>query len=425
MRCSVVTGVVSLFFWAAMAPDAAACDCGWLTVCTAASNADAIFVGRATAFTSGVQFEVERAFVGVRPGNITIENTPSNCALRVTPGERYLVYAYRERPSGPLTVSMCTRTRPLSDPLARADVEYLTRRRLGSGRPLLTGVIADVTTDLAAERVASRPLAGVAITATLGDGKWSRTVTTSADGRYELTKVPTGSFNITTRLPPQYEPLEPVTVMIDDQRGCAEANLGVRIDGRISGQLLDERGQPMRGVVVQLADPDQARALKSPLRTIDTMTTRQGHFEFRYVGRGRYVVGVNLHMPLRSGTLNRRRFYGESLDPATATVVQIEAAERRALPPFRLPPLPTDRLITIVVQAPTNEVARATTLFVTGATREPVAQTGDPLPLRLPFGASYLIEAVPPPGYRIIQSAGVRIQSDDTDKTIEFRVEKP
>jgi hypothetical protein len=425
LRRAIVSGAVSLCFWAAVAPDAAACDCGSPTVCTAASTAEAIFVGRATGFTSGVQFEVERAFLGVRPGKITLENTPSNCALRVTLGERYLVYAYRERPAGPLTLSMCTRTRPLSDPLARADVAYLTHRRLGSGRPLMTGVITDVTMDLATPGAMQRPVAGVRVTATPLDGGRSRTVTTDADGRYELTKVPAGRFNITASLPPQFEPLEPVTVTIDERRGCAEANIGVRIDGRISGQLLDEQGQPMRRVVVQLADPAQARALKSPLRTIETITTYQGQFEFRYVGPGRYVVGVNLHMPLRSGTLNRRRFYGESLDPATATVVEIETAERRVLPPFRLPPLPSDRLMTIVVQAPTNEVARATALFLTGAAREPVAQTGDPVPLRLPFGASYLIEAVPPPGYRIIEPANVRIQPDDTDKTIEFRVEKP
>jgi hypothetical protein len=425
MRRAVVTGVVSLAFWSALAPDAAACDCGWTTVCEASSSADAVFIGRAMAPTSGLQFEVERAFKGVRQGTITVENTRSNCALRVTLGERYLVYAYRESPSDRLTVSMCTGTRPLSDPLAKADIEYWTgRRHLGSGRPLLTGLVMDVTTILAAPVATPRPVAGVSVTATPLNGGRPRTVTTNADGRYELTKVPVGDFNITTILPPSFEPLEPVSVTIDGRRGCAEKNLGVRIDGRISGQLLDERGQPMRAVV-ELADADDARALKSPLRTMETKSTHQGHFEFRHVGPGRYVVGVNLHTPLRAGTLNRRRFYGESLDPATATVIELDAAERRTLPPFRLPALPADRLITIVVQAPTNEAARATTLFLKRGTREPLAHTGDPLPLRLPFGTSYVIEAVPPPGYRVIQPAGIQIQSDDTEKIIEFRVEKP
>lgn len=235
--------------------------------------------------------------MGVKTRKTTVENTPSNCALRVTVGECYLVYKYREHPTGPLTVSMCTRTRPLSVPWARADITYLTRRRLGSGRPLLTGVVTDVTPDLAAPRAAPRPLAGARITATPRDGGRSRTVMTDANGRYELTKLPAGRFNITASLPPQFEPREPLDIMIDGPRGCAEANVGVSIDGRISGQLLDERGQPMRGVTVQPADAAEARAPKSPLRTIAATTTHQGHFEFRYVGpgRGSPTTGLSHH----------------------------------------------------------------------------------------------------------------------------------
>jgi hypothetical protein len=67
-----------------------------------------------------------------------------------------------------------------------------------------------------------------------------------------------------------------------------------------------------------------------------------------------------LQASLRAGTLNRRRFNGGSLDPNAATVVALQAGERRQLPPFRLPSLPADRLITIVVNAPTDDVARGT-----------------------------------------------------------------
>jgi hypothetical protein len=210
-----------------------ACTCGGSgPVCFAARRADAVFVGRVTAFTSGVEFEVEQAFSGVKPGRITVEKGSDTCAYSFAIGYRYLVYAWRHRSTGALSTSMCSRTRPMSDPHTRAD-------------------------------------------------------------------------------------------------------------------------------------------------------------------------------------------------PAAATVVKLKTDEQRQLPPFRLPPLPTDRLITVVVQAPTHDVARETTIFLTGAKREPVAHTGDPLPLRLPFGASYLIEAVAPKGYRIIQPPSMRIMPDDTDKTIEFRVERP
>jgi hypothetical protein len=426
MRRATIIGVVSFCLWAGLAPDATACRCFGGPVCIAASRSDAVFIGRVTRSSfSEVWFEVERAFMGVEPGTIGLANGPGNCNLQFTVGDRYFVYASRTRDSGVLTTGMCTRTRPLSDAHTRADIAWFTHRQRHKANPtLLTGVVSDVRIDLAAPiAVPHRPLAGIKIVALPVDGGPRRTATTRADGSYELIGIPAGRWSITANLPERFEPREPASVMIQADRGCAEADIGARIDGRISGQLLDERGEPLRRVGVHLADPIEARAVKSPLRTIDAVTDEDGRFEFRYVGPGRYVVGVNLQTPLRPGVLNRRRFYGDSLDPATATVVQVEAAERRQLPPFRLPPLPADRLITIVVHAPTSEVARETTLFLTSATREPIAQIGNPLTLRLPFGASYSIEAVPPTGSRIIQST-VRIASDDTDKTIEFTVEK-
>jgi hypothetical protein len=126
---------------------------------------------------------------------------------------------------------------------------------------------------------------------------------------------------------------------------------------------------------------------------------------------------------MRAGKLDRRRFYGETRDPASATVVELSKAERLELAPFKLAPLPSDRSITVIVQAPAGDVAAATKLLLTGATREPVEHRGTPVTIRLPFGAAYLIEAAPPEGHRIARRA-VRIERDDTDRTIEFRVER-
>lgn len=427
MRRAAVIGPVSLCFWAGVVPDAAACRCFGGPVCIAASLAEVVFIGRASGYGSIVQFEVERAFKGVGPGKITLANGPGNCALPFTRDERYFVYARRHPPTGALTTGMCTRTRPLSDPHTRADIAYFTRRQYrDAGQSLLTGVVNDVTIDLGAPiAVPRRPLGGIRITATPQDGGPRRTATTRGDGSYEMSGITVGRWSIAASLPARFVPHEPVTVFMPEAHPCREADIGARMDGRISGQLLDERGLPMRNVDVQLADAAEARAVKFPLRTINAVTDEHGYFEFQYVGPGQYIVGVNLQASLRAGTLNRRRFYGGSLDPNAATVVVLEAGERRQLPPFRLPPLPADRLIAIVVHAPTDDAARGTWLFLTGAIQEPLAHTGAPLSLRLPFGASYLIEAVPPSGFRIIPEGSVRIASDDTDKTIEFRVEKP
>jgi hypothetical protein len=251
MRHVATIGAVCLCLWAVAVPDATACSCGGPgPVCFAARRADAVFVGRVTAFTSDVQFEVERALSGVKPGRLTLENSTGNCGYGFALGHRYIVYAWRNRSTGALSTSICTRTRPLSDPHARADLAYFARGKKRGDEPLLTGVVSDVTVDLAAPGAASRPLAGIKVTATpLDGGGRRRTATTRADGSYELTEIGAGRFSVTARLPPRFEPHKPVTVTIDDViseklvviRACAEADVWARLDGRISGQLLDER----------------------------------------------------------------------------------------------------------------------------------------------------------------------------------------
>jgi len=157
---------------------------------------------------------------------------------------------------------------------------------------------------------------------------------------------------------------------------------------------------------------------------MNALTDEQGMFEFRYVNVGRYVLGVGLEGYVSPGKLNRRRFYPDAAAVDAASVVTLGAAQVLQLPTFRLAQLPSDRVVTVVVHAPSADVAGATRLFVTGSRREPLAYRGTPLALRLPFGAQFVIEATAPSGYKMSRPSIVRIERDDTDRTVEFRVEK-
>jgi hypothetical protein len=380
-----------------------------------------------TSLSSGVRFEVERAVSGTASAQVTLGNGPGNCALNFTVGDRYIVYAHKDRTSGMLYTNMCTRTRPLSDPRTRADLAYFDLRRTPAetgSLGLLTGAAFDATVNLTTNAPTSRPLAGVEVSATPVNGGRTRTTKTRTDGSYEITGVPPGGLQIVAALPSQFEPHQPLTITMPASNGCAEADIHARVDGRLSGRLLDAGSRPARGVAIQLADAVAARTMNQPPPLIDVVTDEDGMFEFRYVGPGRYVIGVGLWNPPRPGKLDRRRFYGETANPATATVVELGVAERRKLPPFTMAPLPADRAITIVVTAATPEAAAATRLFLTGATREPVAPGGTPITIRLPFGAAYSLEAAAPPGFVVVPRSQVRIDRDDTDRTIEFRVER-
>jgi hypothetical protein len=312
----------------------------------------------------------------------------------------------------------------LSDPHTRADIAYFDRRARDTPGGLLTGVVSDVTVDLSSTQSSSRPLTGIRITVSAEDGGSPRTTSTRSDGSYELAGLPPGRVRITANLPTQFEPPQPITAVIPETDGCAEADIAGRVDGRIRGQLLNEGGRPARGIAVQLADSAAVRARAVSVRTMNALTDEQGTFEFRYVNVGGYVVGVGLENSIRPGKVNRRRFYTNSVDVETATVVVLGAAQHLQLPAFRLAPLPSDRVIIVIVHASSVDVAQATGVFLTGAQREPIANSGTPFELRLPFGAFFLIEVVAPSGYKIIQPSMVRIDRDDTDRTVEFWVEK-
>src|SRR5689334_2719881 len=92
---------LALLWLAWPAAESAACSCMRAPVCEARGKADAVFIGRAISGTALVHFDVERAFKGVSVGPTSVSSGDGTCALTFTPGERYLVYAYRH-PSGGL-----------------------------------------------------------------------------------------------------------------------------------------------------------------------------------------------------------------------------------------------------------------------------------------------------------------------------------
>jgi hypothetical protein len=417
--------IPSLCMLLGAAAAADACSCGGPgPACVAATRAAAVFVGRvASVDRARVEFEVEQPVVGVNPGQITIGNGPGNCGLGFRAGERYVVYAHRNPSSGELFTGMCTRTRPLSDPHTRADLAHFDRLQKGVRTDnVLNGVVIDATADLADRTGSWRGIPRVVVTASPESGTPRRT-TTREDGTYQFTGLTSGRFRITAATPVGYEAHEPFVVAMTETNQCVERDIPLRIDGRVRGQLLDEGGRPLRSVALHLADAGAAKNEASVLPTLTTTTNEAGAFEFRHVGPGRYVVGVGLQEGVRAGKISRRRFYGGTGDAASATIVDVGKAARVALAPFRLTPLPVERTITASVRAPTDDVAAATELFLIGATREPLEHGGMLVTLRLPFGASYFIQALPPEGYRITQGDG-RIERDDADRAIDFVVER-
>jgi hypothetical protein len=234
MARAVIIGGLGLGCWLGSSLEAAACDCAWPgTACVAIPQTQAVFVGRVAGWTDGeVLFDVERAVRGAKHGRIRVDSGPGNCAVSFKFGERYVVYAQWDQSLGSLTTSICSRTKPLSDPHTRADLAYFDMFQHHARAGLITGVVVDGTPNVMSI-AQTRPLAGVRVSASTTDGRRSRTTTTDADGSYMFTGMPAGTWTISAKLPPPFEPHEPVTVTVEEKYGCAEVNVHTRIDERI------------------------------------------------------------------------------------------------------------------------------------------------------------------------------------------------
>jgi hypothetical protein len=242
----LLVGVIVTVLHALTSPAAEACECaGPGTSCVAVTSADAVFVGRVLSAEpmATVRFAVEQIITGPPGPEVAIENSGGMCAVDFTIGDRYVVYAYSDRSTGRLTTNRCMRTRPLSDPRTRADLAYFgLMSRPGSAGALLTGVVTDVTPNLAARARFHRPLDGIEITLAPNGGGKPLSTKTREDGTFELTGVPVGTFRFVAALPPPFEASPPRTVTIGAADRCTEADVATRVDGRIRGRLLDENG---------------------------------------------------------------------------------------------------------------------------------------------------------------------------------------
>jgi hypothetical protein len=230
--------------WGGPASDGYACDCGSAGgPCGAAGTGVTVFIGHALSAGVNARFEVERSLKGTARGVVAIANSPgtagpdgqlaTDCTMPLEVGERYLVYAYRDTSTGMLDMNPCSRTRPLREAVARADLAFLEERlRSGSPKGLLTGSLNGATRQ-GRDQAGSIGLDGVRVTVR-PDGRRPMHTRSDLQGRFRFTGIPAGRFLITAHFPDSFKPHVPFPmVMPAEWPSCVETAVhGVAQVGR-------------------------------------------------------------------------------------------------------------------------------------------------------------------------------------------------
>jgi hypothetical protein len=258
--------------------------------------------------------------------------------------------------------------------------------------PSGTGGISGIVRD-----EAGRPLrrATVAIN---GDMRLQRSALTDDQGRFVFADLPSGRFTVTASKPAypsaSFGALRPnrpgAGVFLDEGEQVSDIAIALARGGVITGTVFDEHGQPMQGVPVQ---PWEVRTALSGERILDspstggvaTTTNDRGEFRFFGLTPGEYTVGTswfysgvagNVRVPTdaeiqaafqaasnptvagvraassrpaTTPTYNYAKvFHPGSIDPMTATTVQLAAGEERSGVDLHMQFRPMSHLVVLV-----------------------------------------------------------------------------
>jgi len=143
------------------------------------------------------------------------------------------------------------------------------------------------------------------------------------------------------------------------ERGCGNASFYVADNGRISGKVIDADAQPVPKILLYLMHAEEVGAERPQWTYAEA--DEAGHFTFRPLTPGRYLIGVRLgglSFPDAVGNNYPRTFYPGVSEAVQATPIIISSAgEHVSEHIFRLPPRLTERIIEGVVVWPNNRPA--------------------------------------------------------------------
>ena len=353
-----------------------ACSCVQMSSCEAFARAEIVFTGKIvkavdTEGSRKHQVQVEETFLGLEntPLVDVFTDTASSCMFTMTKGEDYLIFAWRNKETGALWTGMCSHTAQTED--AGEDLKYLRSvKTSGKSGATIRGVVRDAEI----ENAAIKPEQIDKVFIENADGEKFETAIES-DGSYSLSGLIAGKYRIFVTLPKGYITNEEASPFVDEEtnkkfieiagRGCTVNNIGVRINGTISGKIIDANGLPVkdRNVnLLRLADPNkietqpemsepfadaepeteeteednQATAKTNERKAVeveadyDAYTDEDGFYIFKGLPPGRYLLGVGIDNYF---SLNGEKdqyvptYFPSSKRRETAVIIELKKAE--------------------------------------------------------------------------------------------------
>jgi protocatechuate 3,4-dioxygenase beta subunit len=291
--------------------------------------------GRQTIFQEqSVRIRVDEIFKGiVSCQTIDLQQGGNDCAAKFRTGQRAVFYLYRDTTSGSWYVPPCTHSLGSAAP-GGDDLLFLRKLPRSAKGTRLSGEV-ELYEDSPKEsfrRVGGLPGIRVKIS---GPGGSSTEVMTNADGAYELYDLPPGRYSASIDVPKGLRIEGPTitgSLRVPGNQAAVEltANDGIsmgfllKADTQLTGRVLDAKGNPIRGVCVDL-EPMEGRG-ENGARFFDC-SNEGGIFAMEMMPPGQYRLVASDEVKMDDRKSKSTLYYPSERDREKATIVSIEAGK--------------------------------------------------------------------------------------------------
>jgi hypothetical protein len=298
------------------------CECGPPPPpCEAVGQSPLVFLGSVLT-VSGEQLKtakmrVDQSFKDPLPSEVELfdDGMCDGPDLRV--GRQYLMYTYGA-PAGAIAARGCTRSRAVES--SDEDLQFLKSYLAGKTSTQVSGSVhyrPDEPDDSRLGEQGRTPMKDVSVAIWGAGGSFQ--AKTDASGRYSIYGVPPGKYELSAALA-GYRMNWTMNEFQLAPKGCAVADVLMKVDRRVQGTVRSADGRPVAGALVEMAPiKPNSKRWENPILLAES--DERGFYTIDGIPPGDYYLGINIENTPTKDHPYAPTYYPNTRDVKTAVPI--------------------------------------------------------------------------------------------------------